>query len=110
MLADEIHTPDSSRYWHADSYDEKFRTGGHQRELDKETFRRWLVERGFSGDGKPPKIDDSVRIETALRYMDAYEQILGKEFVPVFKNPRAAAESCASLIMETLSPRKTQSP
>ncbi len=104
ILADEIHTPDSSRYWHADSYMTRFQANEHQRELDKETFRRWLVDRGFSGEGTPPAIDDAVRTETALRYIDAYEQILGKEFTPVFQNPQAASKCCASTIMEALSP------
>ena len=102
VVADEIHTPDSSRYWYADGYDARLSAGEHQRELDKETFRRWLVDRGFSGDGEPPKIDDAVRVETALRYADTYRAILGEPFEPVFRDARAAGVAIASLAREVL--------
>ncbi|MDR3199971.1 MAG: phosphoribosylaminoimidazolesuccinocarboxamide synthase, partial [Spirochaetales bacterium] len=59
VLADELHTPDSSRYWYASGYEENFRSGGEQRQLDKEFFRSWLIEQGFMGDGEAPEIPDS---------------------------------------------------
>lgn len=95
ILADEIHTPDSSRYWYAQSYTERFASGTDQRELDKEGFRRWLLDRGFSGDGKAPSIDDDIRLATAQRYVEAYEAILGRDFQPVHREAEAALAACA---------------
>lgn len=96
LVADEMHTPDSSRYWYAEGYGERFAKSEQQRELDKETFRRWLVERGFSGDGPSPAIDDEVRVVTALRYFEAYRALLGEEFAPVCADAQAAQRSLAS--------------
>ena len=53
-----------------------------QRQLDKEHFRRWLMEQGYMGDGDPPVIPDAIRIETGLRYVEAFEAITGKSFEP----------------------------
>jgi len=83
LLIDEIHTPDSSRFWYADSYDELYRKGERQRELDKEYLRQWLIDNhGFMGQGQPPVIPDEIRVETALRYVTAYELITGESFTP----------------------------
>jgi phosphoribosylaminoimidazole-succinocarboxamide synthase len=82
ILIDEIHTPDSSRYWYRDTYEELYERGEPQRELDKEYLRRWLLERGFSGEGQPPDITDEVRIEMASRYIRAFEEITGELFEP----------------------------
>ena len=82
LLVDEIHTPDSSRYWYADTYEQLFAKGESQRELDKEYLRRWLLERGYSGDGEPPVIPDEVRLEMADRYIRAFEEITGESFTP----------------------------
>ena len=101
-LADEIHTPDSSRYWIAGSYEELFRAGEAQRELDKEPFRRWLMERGFSGDGEAPAIPDPVRALTALRYVQAYERIVGEEFAPMSADFQAETEVLARIVDERL--------
>ena len=83
VLIDEIHTPDSSRFWYLESYEELFRRGESQRELDKEYLRQWLISHNFMGDGEPPPIPDEVRLETALRYLSAYEKITGQSFVPL---------------------------
>jgi len=80
VISDEIHTPDSSRYWFADTYEELFRAGKDQRKLDKEYVREWLVEQGFRGDGKPPALTEAVKIEAAKRYIQAYELVSGCEF------------------------------
>jgi phosphoribosylaminoimidazole-succinocarboxamide synthase len=80
VVSDEIHTPDSSRYWFADTYEELFNAGQEQRKLDKEYVREWLAARGFRGDGTPPPLPEAVRIEAAKRYIQAYETITGREF------------------------------
>jgi phosphoribosylaminoimidazole-succinocarboxamide synthase len=81
-LADEVHTPDSSRYWYADTWPKLFADGAPQRELDKEYLRQWLLARGWKGDGEPPLIPDEVRLEVARKYVSAWETITGSSFVP----------------------------
>jgi len=83
VVSDEIHTPDSSRYWHTDTYEELFRQGRDQRKLDKEYIREWLVSQGFRGDGPAPVLPDEVRVEAAKRYIQAYELVTGLPFQPV---------------------------
>ncbi len=102
ILADEIHSPDSSRYWYAESYRRRLEAGEEQRELDKEPFRRWLLERGFSGEGEPPAIPDPVRLETAWRYVQAYEAITGEDFEPRGSDPQAETAALARIISERL--------
>ncbi len=87
VLSDEVHTPDSSRYWFADTYEELFKAGKDQRKLDKEYVREWLAERGFTGDGKPPALTDEVRVEAAKRYIQSYEVITGKQFIATDRPP-----------------------
>lgn len=83
MLIDEIHTPDSSRYWYAADYEERLANGQEPRSLDKEYLRRWMAEtHGYRGEGPPPELPDEVRVEAAKRYIEIYELITGKEFVP----------------------------
>jgi phosphoribosylaminoimidazole-succinocarboxamide synthase len=81
-LVDEIHTPDSSRYWYAGTWEELFRQGLPQRELDKEYLRQWLLGRGWKGDGPAPQIPDDLRTEVAAKYVTAWETITGQQFVP----------------------------
>ncbi len=81
LISDEVHTPDSSRYWFADTYDQLFRIGADQRKIDKEYVREWFAAQGFRGEGEPPKMTDEVRMEAARRYIQAYELITGREFV-----------------------------
>lgn len=80
-LIDEIHTPDSSRFWFANEYEKRLASGEEQKKIDKEYLREWLVERGFRGGGDIPEIPDDVRIETARRYIEAFELITGQTFV-----------------------------
>lgn len=80
VLIDEIHTPDSSRYWYADSYPGAMARGEDPRSLDKEFLRRWLVEQGFRGDGPPPVLPDEIRLEAARRYIEVYELLTGRPF------------------------------
>jgi phosphoribosylaminoimidazole-succinocarboxamide synthase len=82
ILADEVHTPDSSRYWYADSYAALFGQGAGQKELDKEYLRQWLLARNWKGDGVPPAIPDEIRVEVAKKYITAWETITGGAFTP----------------------------
>lgn len=78
VVIDEIHTPDSSRYWMASEYETRFGRGEDQKMLDKENIRQWLIrERNFQGHGTPPLIPDDVRVDLATKYLAAYEQITG---------------------------------
>lgn len=80
VLIDEIHTPDSSRFWIRDSYQKLLDEGKEPQKLDKEYVRTWLADMGFIGDGPIPKIPDEIKIEAAKRYITAYEMITGSEF------------------------------
>lgn len=82
IVIDEIHTPDSSRFWVKSEYEERFAAGDSQKMLDKENIRQWLIDQGFSGEGTPPKLSDEIRISLAEHYMELYKVLLGKEFVP----------------------------
>lgn len=83
VLIDEVHTPDSSRYWMADSYEKRLSEGQEPQGLDKEYVRRWLKEtHGYTGDGPVPEIPDEVRVEAAHRYIALYELITGEPFDP----------------------------
>jgi len=81
LVIDEIHTPDSSRYWVADGYQQRFAAGQEQEMLDKENVRQWLIkEHGFSGHGAPPALTDEVRIMLARKYIEVYERLTGETF------------------------------
>lgn len=81
VAIDEIHTPDSSRYWVADEYEARFRAGESQRMLDKENLRQWLIAtHGFQGHGEAPPLTDDIRITLAQRYIEAFETITGQPF------------------------------
>ena len=82
IVIDEIHTPDSSRYWIESEYEERFASGQDQLMLDKENIRQWLISKGFSGDGTPPELDDEIRILLSEKYMELYKILTGKEFTP----------------------------
>ncbi len=86
-LIDELHTPDSSRYWDASDYARRFEAGEEQYHLDKEFLRGWLLKNGYTGDGKPPQIPEEVVIELAGRYIDAVERLTGAEFEPMAQDP-----------------------
>lgn len=84
-LIDEIHTPDSSRYFYAEGYAERQKKGEPQRQLSKEFVRQWLIEQGFQGrDGdKIPALTPEKEREVTERYIELYEHILGKTFARV---------------------------
>ncbi|CAA9201184.1 phosphoribosylaminoimidazolesuccinocarboxamide synthase [Flavobacterium collinsii] len=83
VLIDEIHTPDSSRYFYADGYQERQEKGEEQKQLSKEFVRRWLIENGFQGqEGQQiPDMTDEYIQSVSERYIELYENILGEKFV-----------------------------
>ncbi len=87
VVIDEIHTPDSSRYWYKDDYAQAMRQGRDPMALDKEYVRRWLGDQGFRGEGTPPPLPVEVRCEAARRYIEALEQISGRAFAPNLEPP-----------------------
>lgn len=84
ILIDEIHTPDSSRYFYADGYQERFENGEEQRQLSKEFVRQWLISNGFMGKAgqKVPEMTPEYCDEVSKRYIELYEHITGSKFVP----------------------------
>jgi phosphoribosylaminoimidazole-succinocarboxamide synthase len=89
VVIDEIHTPDSSRFWFADSYESRFGQGQAPESFDKEYVRRFLAEKGFRGHGPIPKIPNDVKVEAIMRYIEAVERITGEDFVPNLEEPTA---------------------
>jgi phosphoribosylaminoimidazole-succinocarboxamide synthase len=83
VLIDEIHTPDSSRYFYVEGYQERQDRGEEQKQLSKEFVRRWLIENGFQGqEGQQiPDMDDAYIESVSERYIELYENILGEKFV-----------------------------
>ena len=92
IVIDEIHTPDSSRYWIASEYEKRFNEGQSQNMLDKENIRQWLIERGFSGEGTPPVLTDEIRVTLAERYIELYTQLTGNEFHPLLGDVKSRIE------------------
>ena len=82
IVIDEIHTPDSSRYWVKDGYLERYNNKEDQKMLDKENIRKWLIDRGFSGEGTPPELSDEIRVFLAEQYISLYKKITGRDFEP----------------------------
>ena len=84
VLIDEVHTPDSSRYFYAEGYEERLRKGEPQRQLSKEFVRQWLIENGFQGRAgeQVPEMTNAHVKAISERYIELYEHLLGKRFVP----------------------------
>ena len=84
VLIDEIHTPDSSRYWVAATIQPDVGEDAPQNpaHLDKEYLRQWLVAQGYRGDGTPPEIPPEIIANVAARYISAYERLTGETFIP----------------------------
>jgi len=92
-LIDEMHTPDSSRFWRASSYEERLAAGEDQVMLDKENVRQWLIrEKGFSGHGPLPLIPENVRLQTSELYLRAYGEITGTPLQPIAGDVEALIE------------------
>lgn len=82
-LIDEIHTPDSSRYFYSEGYEERFEKGEPQKQLSKEFVRAWLIENGFQGEKEQevPEMSDEYINSVSERYIELYEKIVGEKFV-----------------------------
>jgi phosphoribosylaminoimidazole-succinocarboxamide synthase len=89
VAIDEIHTPDSSRFWQEATYGARLGAMQDPDPLDKDFVRRWYIAQGYTGDGPPPPMPDDVRVGAAERYIAAYEQITGEPFVPDARAPLA---------------------
>lgn len=82
LIIDEIHTPDSSRYWKADSYQQRFAQNQEPENFDKEFIRLQYVAHNYRGEGTPPQMPDELWIEASQRYIKIYEMLTGEIFVP----------------------------
>ncbi len=87
IVIDEIHTPDSSRYWYLDDYERSLSQQRAPGSLDKEYVRLWLGEQGYKGDGPVPTLPIHVRCEAARRYIEAFERISGVAYEPDLEEP-----------------------
>ncbi len=87
VLIDELHTPDSSRFWSVESY-----RRGAPEHFDKEFLRLWYAERGFTGEGTPPPLPDTLAAELAWRYARVFEGLTGRAFAPAPGPQRARVE------------------
>lgn len=82
ILIDEMHTPDSSRYWKADTYEERFTAGAEPENFDKEFIRLAYAARGYRGDGEAPEMPDELWLEASQRYITIYEMLTGRDLEP----------------------------
>jgi len=87
IVIDEIHTPDSSRFWIDATYQERFSAGLDPEPLDKDFVRRYYTALGYRGDGDPPELPNEVRVGAAKRYVEAFERIPGETFEPNTEPP-----------------------
>jgi phosphoribosylaminoimidazole-succinocarboxamide synthase len=105
MLIDEINTPDSSRYFYADEYQDRFDKGLPQKQLSKEFVREWLMENGFQGQHgqKVPEMSDEFVTEVSGRYVELYENITGEKFEKAdISDVRSRIEKNCQKFLETL--------
>ncbi|HEX9018879.1 MAG TPA: phosphoribosylaminoimidazolesuccinocarboxamide synthase [Anaerolineaceae bacterium] len=93
LLIDEVHTPDSSRFWKADTYAGRFEAGEEPENFDKEFIRLYFTERGYRGDGEPPAAEPELWVQACRRYIQIYEFLTGLTFAPgeYPVNPRLAS-------------------
>lgn len=94
-LIDEVHTPDSSRYWDATEYPSAIAAGAEPPSHDKEYLRHWLADRGYRGEGVVPALDPEFVVALAARYIDVYERLTGQTLVPAM--PPAGLRIAAAL-------------
>ena len=103
LVIDEIHTPDSSRFWFAGSYEARLAAKQDPESFDKEYVRRWLADEGYRGDGPPPALPNGVRVEASRRYIEACDMIRGEPFVPNMNPPRPRMRENLGLSTEAAS-------
>ena len=94
MLIDEVHTPDSSRFWVAEGYQERVALGLEPENFDKEFLRLWYAERGYRGDGEPPAATDDLIVQVSQRYIACYERLTGQAFAPGTYPVEQRLDSC----------------
>ncbi|MEZ4726902.1 MAG: phosphoribosylaminoimidazolesuccinocarboxamide synthase [Caldilineaceae bacterium] len=82
LLIDEVHTPDSSRFWIADTYSTRYAAGEEPENFDKEFIRLYYAAHGYRGEGEPFPMPDTLRMEAAQRYIRTYEMLTGQSFIP----------------------------
>jgi phosphoribosylaminoimidazole-succinocarboxamide synthase len=82
ILIDEVHTPDSSRFWKADTYQTRYEAGQEPENFDKELVRLAYTAKGYRGDGEPPAQPASLWLDASRRYIAIYEMLTGQPFVP----------------------------
>lgn len=82
LLIDEVHTPDSSRFWRADTYAQRFQAGEEPENFDKEFIRMAYAEKGYRGEGEPPAMPDKLWTAASQRYIQIYEMLTGQRFMP----------------------------
>jgi len=101
-LIDELHTPDSSRYWLMDTYEQAVETGAEPENYDKEYLRLEYAQQGYRGEGEPPPVPDELWLEISRRYIDLYERLTGQDFRPGSYPvaPRLAQNLCKSRILQ----------
>ncbi len=87
VVIDEIHTPDSSRYWLAETYADRFREGLDPEPLDKDFVRRYYTALGYKGDGEPAELPPDIRVGAAKRYAETFELLTGEAFEPNLEPP-----------------------
>jgi phosphoribosylaminoimidazole-succinocarboxamide synthase len=105
MLMDEIPTPDSSRYFYLEGYEERQSNNQEQKQLSKEFVRKWLIENGFQGkEGQNiPAMSDEWLQEISLRYIELFEKVTGKKFVkPTNSYSKNEVEQIVNTILSTL--------
>jgi len=99
ILIDEVHTPDSSRFWFSQDYEERMSEGQHPRQLDKEYFRKWLLNQGFDPQGSHTfEVPPEVLTDLQNRYEEAFEGITGKKMTYSGMNPQAETQILLSLM------------
>lgn len=80
ILIDEIHTPDSSRFWLKSTYKLRFKKSEEVENYDKEVMRIWFKDKGYSGKGKPPQMSEDIIVKVSQRYQEVYEKLTGQKF------------------------------
>jgi len=102
-LMDEIHTPDSSRYFYADGYEERQSNGERQKQLSKEFVREWLIENNFMGKTGQvvPEMTDEWISTISNRYIELYEKVIGEKFVPEILTDEATFNRITTALQAT---------